>query len=117
MNAVHLVIAGLLGLTVLICWIGVLGMWRMREPMQALHYLALPASLGGVVLACAVFLQDGFSQVAIKTALIAGVLLGINSVVTHATARAFRIRQLDADRSGHSDVLGFASSDIPAARR
>ena len=24
------------------CWLGVLGMWRMREPMQALHYLALP---------------------------------------------------------------------------
>lgn len=37
-------------------------MWRMPTPTQALHYLALPASLGIVSLAIAVFLKTGFSQ-------------------------------------------------------
>src|SRR5665213_1685524 len=33
-------------ITAVTCWLGVLGMWRMRQPMQALHYMALPAALG-----------------------------------------------------------------------
>ncbi len=69
-------------------------MVRMREPMQALHFLALPASLGIVAVALATWLQTGWSQVALKTTLIAAILLLFNSVVTHATARAFRLRAL-----------------------
>ncbi len=82
------------------CWIGVLGMWRMREPMQALHYVSLPASIGAVFLVVAVFLEEGSTQVSWKTLLVAGVLFAINSVVTHATARAFRAREL-----GHWEPL------------
>lgn len=86
--------AVLLGLVVLSCWIGVIGMWRMREPMQALHYLSVPACLGSFLLAIAVFVQTGSSQASWKTVLICLVLLAINSVVAHATARAFRTREL-----------------------
>lgn len=89
-----IVVAVLLGLVVLSCWLGSVGMWRMREPMQSLHYLSLPACLGSVLLAVAVFLQTGNSQAFWKTVLICCVLLAINSVVTHATARAFRTREL-----------------------
>ena len=28
----------LLSVVVLTCWIGALGMWRMKQPIQALHY-------------------------------------------------------------------------------
>lgn len=84
----------LLGLVVVCCWIGVLGMWRMREPTQALHYMSLPASLGAVLLVAAVFVAAGSSQAAWKTVFIAAVLMATNSVVTHATARAFRKRKL-----------------------
>lgn len=79
---------------VLSCWIGVIGMLRMREPMQAMHYLSLPACLGSVLLTIAVFLQTGNSNTAWKTLLICVLLLAVNSVVTHAIARAFRTRQL-----------------------
>lgn len=94
MNAHFIAEAVLLGFVALSCWIGVVGMWRMREPTQALHYLSLPASLGSILLVAAVFLATGSSQAAWKTVFIAGVLIGTNSVVTHATARAFRKRHL-----------------------
>ena len=89
------------------CWAGVLGMVRMREPMQALHYLALPASLGIVAVAAATWLQLGWSQVALKTTLIAAILLLFNSVVTHATARAFRLRALGHLEASDPKALEF----------
>jgi monovalent cation/proton antiporter MnhG/PhaG subunit len=90
----------LLTLVVLACWLGAIGMWRVREPMQALHYLSLPATVGAFVLAIAVFLADGANQAFWKTLLIACILLVTNSVVTHATARSFRARDL-----GHWEPL------------
>jgi monovalent cation/proton antiporter MnhG/PhaG subunit len=86
--------AVLLGVVVLSCWLGSVGMLRMREPMQGLHYLSLPACVGSVALVAAVFVQTGNSQASWKTVLICLVLLAINSVVAHATARAFRTRAL-----------------------
>ncbi|MGB8479591.1 MAG: monovalent cation/H(+) antiporter subunit G [Acidobacteriaceae bacterium] len=90
----------LLVLVVLACWVGAIGMWRMREPMQALHYLSLPATLDVFALAVAVFLADGANQAFWKTLLIACVLFATNSVVAHATARSFQARDL-----GHWEPL------------
>jgi multisubunit Na+/H+ antiporter MnhG subunit len=84
----------LLSLVVLSCWLGVIGMWVMREPVQALHYLGLPASVGMVALIAAVWLVEGNTQASWKTLLIGLVMLGTNSVLAHATARAFRAREL-----------------------
>jgi monovalent cation/proton antiporter MnhG/PhaG subunit len=89
-----------LGIVVVACWLGGIGMCRMREPMQALHYLSLPASVGVMAMVIAVFVADGNSQAGWKTVLIAVILLANNSVVTHATARAFRTREL-----GHWEPL------------
>jgi monovalent cation/proton antiporter MnhG/PhaG subunit len=94
-------------LLVCVCWLGVLGMWRMREPMQALHYLSLPASIGGILLAVAVFLEEGSSQISWKTLLIAGILFAINAVGTHATARAFRARELGHWEPFNGDPIEF----------
>ena len=80
--------------TVVACWVGVLGMWRMRLPMQALHYMSPPAAIGAVTLVIAVALQTGASQATAKCIAIAIILVAINSVVAHATARAFRMREL-----------------------
>jgi multisubunit Na+/H+ antiporter MnhG subunit len=92
---IHLLLEwSLLGFVVLLCWLGVLGMWRMRQPVQALHYLSMPACGATVALTIAVFLKTGNTQAGWKTLLICFVLLAINSVVTHATARAFRVREL-----------------------
>jgi multisubunit Na+/H+ antiporter MnhG subunit len=97
----------LLGAVVLACWVGVLGMWRMRQPMQALHYLALPAAVGSVALALAVFVAQGNTQASWKALLIAFVLFAFNSIVAHATARAFRTRELGHWEPREGDSFEF----------
>ncbi len=116
MTAQHIAVAALLGLTVACCWIGSLGMWRMREPVQALHYLAVPGSVGGVALAAAVLVQTGLKQTGLKALLIAAMLLGINSIVSHATARAFRLRR-SGDDINEKDPLGFGEIPIEGESR
>lgn len=90
----HAALEVLLSIIVLLCWLGALGMWRMKEPTQALHYLSLPGTGGAILLAIAIFVSQGSSQAAWKALLTAGILLASNSVVTHASARAFRARKL-----------------------
>jgi monovalent cation/proton antiporter MnhG/PhaG subunit len=99
-NAHSIAEAALLAFVVLTCWIGVIGMWRMRQPTQSLHYLSLPATVGAIALVVAVFLAEGPNQAFFKTLLLAFILLAINSVGTHATARSFRARDL-----GHWEPL------------
>jgi multisubunit Na+/H+ antiporter MnhG subunit len=82
-------------------------MWRMKKPIQALHYLALPVWGGTIFLTAAVFLQTGNGQAAWKTLLICFVLLAINSVVAHATARAFRVRELGHWQPRDGDPIEF----------
>ena len=86
--------SALLILVVVLCWLGVLGMWRMKEPMQALHYLSLPGTSGGMLLTIAVLISQGVGQAFGKVLLIWLILSASNSVVTHATARAFRAREI-----------------------
>ena len=100
-------------LTVLACWIGAVGMVRMKEPIQAMHYLALPASIGAICLTVAVFLKTGPGSIAFKTLLIALVLLAINSVVAHATARAFRTRELGHWQPRDGDPFEFVKEPEP----
>lgn len=84
----------LLVVTVASCWTGVIGMWRMRTPTAALHYLAFPATAGMTALTAAVFLKTGNSQAAWKAVMIGLIMLATNSIVAHASARAFRSREL-----------------------
>ncbi len=99
----------LLALLVLSCWIGVLGMLRMRQPTQSLHYLGLPACVGSPLLAVAVFLATGNSGAAWKMLLIAGLLLFANAVVTHAIARAFRTREIGHWQPQPGDPFEFTT--------
>jgi multisubunit Na+/H+ antiporter MnhG subunit len=105
--------AVLLAIVLLLCWIGCIGMLRMREPMQSLHYLALPA-MATVPLAAAVFVATGNTQAAWKSVLIAIVLLAINSVVAHATARAFRQRELGHWEPLSGDPIEFVRDTTPS---
>ncbi|MGC1782430.1 MAG: monovalent cation/H(+) antiporter subunit G [Acidobacteriaceae bacterium] len=107
MTAMHIVIDVLLAITAVACWLGVVGMWRMREPIQALNYMSLPAALGSVTLTVAVACQTGASQATAKCIAIAVILIAINSIVTHATARAFRVRQIGHWEPRLSDDVEF----------
>jgi monovalent cation/proton antiporter MnhG/PhaG subunit len=90
----HVIEIILLSGVAIVCWLGVIGMWRMKEPMQSLHYLSLPATAGATLLSIAVLISQGLGQAFGKVVLISAILLATNSVVTHATARAFRAREL-----------------------
>jgi multisubunit Na+/H+ antiporter MnhG subunit len=107
MSAHEIITAALLSIVVVLCWIGSIGMLRMREPIQALHYLALPA-MGTVVLTAAVFSATGNSNASWKTLFIAATVLAINSVVAHATGRAFRTRELGHWQPRDGDPIEFA---------
>lgn len=93
MTAHAITVDVLLGITAVACWIAVLGMVRMRDAFQALHYLSYPAILGMSALTVAMFIQTGWNQAAWKCGIILLVLLASNSVGTHAAARAFRQRE------------------------
>lgn len=90
----HTFILALLAAMVFWCWVGAIGAWKMREPTQALHYLALPASIGAVLLTISIIMETGWDSTAAKMILICVVLLATNSIGNHAIARAFRVRRL-----------------------
>jgi multisubunit Na+/H+ antiporter MnhG subunit len=96
----------LLAIVVFACWLGALGMLRMKQPTQALHYLSLP-TVAGILLTAAVFVETGSSDAAWKTLFISFMLLAVNSVVTHATARAFRTRELGHSEPRDGDPIEF----------
>jgi monovalent cation/proton antiporter MnhG/PhaG subunit len=92
-EAHRIAIDGLLAVTGASCWIGVLGMIRMRDAYQALHYLGVPAIVGTGSLTIAVFAATGWTQASWKSLLIFVILVASNAVGSHAAARAFRARE------------------------
>jgi multicomponent Na+:H+ antiporter subunit G len=84
----------LIAAAVLIVLVSVLGMLRMRDPYQRMHYISPPASLSPILLTVAIFLQQGCKPESFKAVFITIVLIAMNSVVTHAAARAFRIAEV-----------------------
>jgi len=103
----HDIIAALLTLVVLSCWIGALGAWRMHKPMQALHYLALPTGAGALSLVVAVVLETGWGTTAAKMIAISAILIVTNAVGAHAAARAFRVRKLGHWQPRQEDGVEF----------
>lgn len=107
MNARMIAEVVCLSFVVIFCWLGVLGMWRMREPIQALHFVSFPATGGVGALTLAVLLWGGMDQAFWKTLLIGFILFSFNSVVAHATARSFRTRELGHWEPREGDPLEF----------
>ncbi len=83
----------LLAFAVAITLASVLGMMRMRDPYQRMHYISPPASVSAILITIAIFLQQGLKPESFKAVFITLVLIGMNTVVTHAATRAFRIAE------------------------
>ena len=77
-----------------------LGVLTMDDVFDRLHYVGPAASLAPTAVALAVLFDDGLSSAAVKSFLTAGFLLVLGPVVSHATARAARMRQF-----GHTDPM------------
>lgn len=85
--------AVLLCIGVLGCAYSSLGILLSRDVYDQMHYLA-PASIAGCIcFPAAVLLHEGWTQAGEKSILIALLLLAANPVLTHATARAARVRR------------------------
>jgi monovalent cation/proton antiporter MnhG/PhaG subunit len=83
-----LLLVGLLG-----CLVGSLGLLMFRNVYDQLHFLAPVSLAGGIAIPAAVVIHEGWSQAGAKAILIAVLLLVANPVLSHATARAERIRE------------------------
>ena len=86
----------LLALAVAAVAVTAAGIVAARTVFDRLHYLGPAASVGPACVAAAVVLREGLSQAGIKAILVALVILVMNPVLTHATARAARVRRSGA---------------------
>ena len=85
-----------------------IGILVCRDVFDQIHYLAPGSLIGSVAISAAVLLHGGFSQAGSKSILIAILLLVSNPVLSHATARAARIRR-------KQQLSGQADEYIPVA--
>ena len=76
----------------LIALVSSVGLMVMRDPFQRLHFIAPPATLSAAFVTVAVAIGSRDPQATFKAGMVAALLLAINGVVTHATARAARAR-------------------------
>ena len=106
MSKTQIVIDVLLGVGVACVVISSLAMLVMKDLYERLHYLSPPATLSVICFTAAVIVDKHLSQAGIKALLIMAVLLLMNAVLTHATARPARIRQFGRWIADATEVRG-----------
>ncbi len=120
------IVALLLGGAVLIAVLSSVGVLVMKDVYQRLHYIGPPTTLGSILITVAVFLDEEQKLAGLKMLLTTGVLIAINGVITHATARAERIRALGRMRVepderiplvGQGGFAGQGEDDRPGERK
>ena len=84
----------LLPLGVLLILGSVVGVMAMPNLYDRLHYLGPASGMGPLLVAGAVVARESLNHQGIEALLVAGVLLLFGPVLTHAMARAARIRDL-----------------------
>lgn len=102
------IVALLLAAAVTVELLCCLGLLVMRNAFDRLHYLGPAATLGPVLIGIAVLVRHSSAQACIKGVLLVVLVLLVNPVLTHATARAARIRQ-----TGHLDLKDGKAEDAP----
>ncbi|HEY1582900.1 MAG TPA: monovalent cation/H(+) antiporter subunit G, partial [Chthoniobacterales bacterium] len=83
----------LLGLAVLFTALSVLGLLVMRNVFDRLHAIAPANLLPPVFVGAALAIANGLSASSLKVVLVVLVLVGTSPVLTHAIARAARVRK------------------------
>jgi multicomponent Na+:H+ antiporter subunit G len=89
-DVVVAVLLGVAGVSVVISCLGVL---VMRDPLDRLHFTAPAGVLAPVAVAAAVLVEEPLSSAGIKAVIVALLLIVTTPVLSHATARAARIRE------------------------
>jgi multicomponent Na+:H+ antiporter subunit G len=92
MSAREVVATVLLGMGVGIELIACLGVLVMRDLYDRLHYNG-PAIVGALAIGAAVVVRESFSLIGNKALLLGLFVLATSPLLSHATARAARLRQ------------------------
>lgn len=106
MSKTQLIIDVLLGIGVASALLSSIALLVMKDLYERLHYLSPPATVTIVYFTAAVLVDKHFSQAGIKAILIMVVLLFMNSILSHATARAARVRQFKRWITDVTEVRG-----------
>lgn len=93
-GAAHIAVEVLLSIGVLVAMICCLGLAIMPDFYERLHFMSSVSTITVVCVLVAVVIQEGWGQATLKTIVIVLVLLFMNATLTHATARADRVRKL-----------------------
>lgn len=93
MKPSDIAVAVLLGIMVTTAFISCCALVLFRDNFQRMHYLSVVTTISTLSLLVAVVIKEGWGQATLKTILVFVVLILVNAVVTHATARAARIRE------------------------
>jgi multisubunit Na+/H+ antiporter MnhG subunit len=90
---VNLLVAVLLASACGAVVIAAAGVLLSRTAYQRLHFLGPTATVGVVAVVAAVIAREGLGVAGIKAVLAGVILLVINPILTHATARAARVHE------------------------
>jgi monovalent cation/proton antiporter MnhG/PhaG subunit len=105
-NKTQLLIDILLGIGVVCSVLSCFAVLLMKDLYERLHYLSPPATVSIICFTAAVIVDKHLSQGGIKALLTMVVLLLMNAVLTHATARAARVRQFGRWIADATEVRG-----------
>lgn len=83
----------LLGIAMAAALLTAVGMLFAPDTFERLQYMSPVASVGVVAVAAAVVLRESVSPAGIKAMLVALIVVVMNPILTHATARATRIHE------------------------
>ncbi|HWG48686.1 MAG TPA: monovalent cation/H(+) antiporter subunit G [Candidatus Acidoferrales bacterium] len=112
MSKTQILIDVLLGIGVFSAVVSSVALLFMKDLYERLHYLSGPATLTIICFTAAVIADKHLSQAGIKALLIMVVLLAMNAVLTHATARAARIRQFGRWVADATEIRGTHDTSI-----
>ena len=93
MRAPDIAVAVLLAICVVSSLICCYGLLAFRDLYERLHFMSVVTTISSFGLLFAVVVKQGWGQGTIKSILVVIVLLLINAVLSHATARAARVRE------------------------
>jgi multicomponent Na+:H+ antiporter subunit G len=93
-SVADVIVVVLVSVAVLVCVLSCIGVFFARDAYDSLHFTGPASVLSPGLIAIAVVIEEGIgSQAGIKSIVVALLLLILNPVLSHATARAARIRQ------------------------
>ena len=84
----------LLGVAVLLAFLCSIGLLVMRDAFQRMQFATPIVTISILLITIGIWIEDGEWQARIKSALIALILFLMNAVLSHATTRAIRIREV-----------------------